>query len=42
MANSDSQTGSVLLRDVTVDDLPVLFQHQQDPAANHMAAFMAH
>ena len=32
-------TGSVLLRDVTEDDLPVFFTHQQDPDACRMAAF---
>ena len=32
---------SVLLRDVTEDDLPVFFAHQQDVDANHMAAFTA-
>lgn len=34
-------TNDVLLRDVTEDDLPVFFEHQLDPAANHMAAFTA-
>lgn len=29
----------VLLRDVTKEDLPVFFQHQQDPEAIRMAAF---
>jgi RimJ/RimL family protein N-acetyltransferase len=29
----------VVLRDVLEDDLPILFEHQQDPAANQMAAF---
>lgn len=29
------------LRDVTEADLPVLFEHQQDPEANRMAAFPA-
>ena len=32
---------TVRLRDVTEDDLPVFFEHQRDPAANHMAAFPA-
>jgi RimJ/RimL family protein N-acetyltransferase len=32
-------TGSVRLRDVTEDDLPVFFAHQQDPDACRMAAF---
>jgi RimJ/RimL family protein N-acetyltransferase len=31
----------VLLRDVCEGDLQVFFQHQRDPAANHMAAFAA-
>jgi RimJ/RimL family protein N-acetyltransferase len=30
-----------LLRDVTQDDLPIFFEHQLDPEANHMAAFTA-
>ncbi len=30
----------VLLRDVLEGDLPILFEHQLDPAANRMAAFM--
>jgi RimJ/RimL family protein N-acetyltransferase len=29
------------LRDVNQDDLPIFFAHQQDPAANGMAAFSA-
>jgi RimJ/RimL family protein N-acetyltransferase len=32
-------TSGVLLRDVMEDDLPIFFEHQLDPAANHMAAF---
>ena len=32
---------SVLLRDVNEDDLPVFFEHQLDPDANTMAAFLA-
>jgi RimJ/RimL family protein N-acetyltransferase len=32
-------TGDVLLRDVTEDDLPMLFEHQRDPVANRMAGF---
>ena len=32
-------TSEVRLRDVVVDDLPVLFDQQLNPAANHMAAF---
>jgi RimJ/RimL family protein N-acetyltransferase len=31
----------VALRDVEPADLPVLFEHQRDPAANEMAAFPA-
>jgi RimJ/RimL family protein N-acetyltransferase len=34
-------TGDVLLRDVTVRDLPAFFEQQLDPDANHMAAFTA-
>lgn len=30
---------SLLLRDVTESDLPIFFEHQLDPDANHMAAF---
>ncbi|MBM7553213.1 GNAT family N-acetyltransferase [Thalassobacillus pellis] len=29
----------IILRNVIEDDLPVFFKHQQDPDANHMAAF---
>jgi RimJ/RimL family protein N-acetyltransferase len=29
----------VILQDVVEDDLPVFFEYQQDPLANHMAAF---
>ena len=32
---------AVVLRDVTKDDLPILFGHQADPGANRMAAFPA-
>jgi RimJ/RimL family protein N-acetyltransferase len=32
-------TGNVRLRDVTEDDLPILFDHQLDPDASRMAAF---
>jgi RimJ/RimL family protein N-acetyltransferase len=32
---------NVQLRDVTADDLSIFFEHQLDPAANHMAAFTA-
>lgn len=32
-------SGEVLLRDVAAADLPILFEQQLDPGANHMAAF---
>jgi RimJ/RimL family protein N-acetyltransferase len=32
-------TGKVELREVRPDDLPILFEHQQEPEANLMAAF---
>lgn len=35
----DDKTRDVLLRAVSQADLPVFFQQQLDPAANHMAAF---
>lgn len=35
------QPGTVLLRPVTFDDLPLLFEQQRDPDANYMAAFTA-
>ena len=34
-------TGDVLLRDVAEGDLPIFFEQQLDPDANHMAAFTA-
>ena len=34
-------TSDVMLRDVSERDLESFFEHQQDPAANHMAAFTA-
>ena len=34
-------TSDVLLRDVTSSDLPIFFDQQLDPDANHMAAFTA-
>ncbi len=34
-------TSGVRLRDVTEDDLSILFDHQRDPVANRMAAFPA-
>ena len=30
---------NILLRNVERDDLPIFFKHQQNPEANHMAAF---
>jgi RimJ/RimL family protein N-acetyltransferase len=38
--SADPESG-VRLRDVTDDDLPIFFDHQRDPVANHMAAFPA-
>jgi RimJ/RimL family protein N-acetyltransferase len=38
---SDPSMSDVLLREVTEDDLPVLFEHQREPEANRMAAFAA-
>ncbi len=32
---------AVTLRDIADGDLTIFFQHQQDPVANHMAAFTA-
>jgi RimJ/RimL family protein N-acetyltransferase len=32
---------TIQLRDVAVDDLPTLFEHQRDPEANKLAAFPA-
>lgn len=32
-------TGQILLREVQEADLPALFEHQNDPVANEMAAF---
>ena len=29
------------LRETTLDDLPILFEHQRDPVANEMALFAA-
>jgi len=31
----------MVLRDVTEDDLPILFEHQREPEANRMASFPA-
>lgn len=36
-----SQPSNVVLREVHVEDLPLFFEHQQDPEANSMAAFTA-
>lgn len=36
-----TMTGDIVLRDVTERDLPVFFENQLDPVANHMAAFTA-
>jgi RimJ/RimL family protein N-acetyltransferase len=35
------QMGEVLLRDMLEEDLPILFEHQDDPEACEMAAFAA-
>jgi RimJ/RimL family protein N-acetyltransferase len=34
-------TGQVELRDVAESDLPIFYEHQLDPEANRMAAFVA-
>jgi RimJ/RimL family protein N-acetyltransferase len=31
----------LVLRDLTLDDVPILFEHQRDPVANEMAVFPA-
>lgn len=36
----NTMTIEVTLRDVLDDDLPIFFEHQSEPGANHMAAFM--
>src|SRR5216110_3096922 len=36
---SEPSPGDLRLRDVTKDDLPILFEQQADPEANRMAAF---
>ncbi len=36
-----ARVDTVQLREVEERDLPVFFRHQQDPEANHMAAFTA-
>lgn len=38
---NNALTSGVWLRDVTEDDLPIFFDHQLEPDANHMAAFPA-
>lgn len=38
---SMSLAGSVRLRDVIEDDLPIFFEHQRDPEASRMASFPA-
>jgi len=37
--STDLDQRSILLRDVVDSDLPIFFEHQLDPEANHMAAF---
>ena len=41
LGRENPMTSDVLLRDVSEDDLPILFEHQWDPDANQMAAFPA-
>ena len=41
MKSETGQTGEVLLRDMSEQDLPILFEHQIDPEACEMAAFAA-
>jgi RimJ/RimL family protein N-acetyltransferase len=36
-----SLPNNVVLREVQAEDLPLFFEHQQDPEANYMAAFTA-
>ncbi|HZC06535.1 MAG TPA: GNAT family N-acetyltransferase [Ktedonobacterales bacterium] len=36
-----SLPSNVVLREVRAEDLPLFFEHQQDPEANYMAAFTA-
>src|SRR5262249_39895215 len=38
---SMSLPSNVVLREVQAEDLPLFFEHQQDPEANYMAAFTA-
>ncbi len=39
MSVDRSRANDVRLRDVSVDDLPIFFEHQRDPVAAEMAAF---
>jgi RimJ/RimL family protein N-acetyltransferase len=32
---------TIMLRDIAESDLPILFEHQKDPEANRMAAFLS-
>ncbi|MBV9712121.1 MAG: hypothetical protein JO011_14535, partial [Ktedonobacteraceae bacterium] len=36
---SNAEPLSIVLRDVVMSDLPIFFEQQLDPEANHMAAF---
>jgi RimJ/RimL family protein N-acetyltransferase len=36
-----SPSSNVVLREVQAEDLPLFFEHQQDPEANYVAAFTA-
>jgi RimJ/RimL family protein N-acetyltransferase len=36
---SDAGLYNIRLREVEADNLPIFFEHQRDPEANHMAAF---
>ena len=36
---SDAGLYDIRLREGDADDLPIFFEHQRDPDANHMAAF---
>ena len=39
MMTSTPASDDILLRDIALDDLPILFEYQNDPDANHMVAF---
>lgn len=41
LIGQDTVSGTGLLRDVTIQDIPTFFQQQLDESANHMAAFTA-